>query len=410
MSERDPARRDEAAATGELPLDAGRRSATPACRTSTRSKATSRTCRGSTSPTAPAVTVHPAPGTSACGGRLLPRAEERARRRRWWLSAGRRRSRRRAGRGQADAGAVEQRAPRRGQRLLHLGHRAEGSAGRHRGRSRPPTEPVPLEDPAAGRRLLRCSRPTGPRRAGRFAVTRTSFYVLGDGYTAWERYDHNRIDLVPERKTLQAGRHRADHDSVAVGAARPRSSRPSAKASASHRQFALTSTQQSIVDPDHRERHPERLRVGAAGQGRTKRARRRRTPRSGRPAPIEDASDPGKPAFRLGYVELKVEDATQAADGGGRAPTGKSTGRRTTAKVARRRQGSRRAAASPSEVTLWAVDYGVLSLTAYRTPDVLGSVYVREGAAGDEHRQPPAHHQPPRADAEGRHRRRRRRR
>ena len=29
-----------------------------------------------------------------------------------------------------------------------------------------------------------------------------------------------------------------------------------------------------------------------------------------------------------------------------------------------------------SEVTLWAVDYGVLSLTGYRTPDVLGSVYV----------------------------------
>ena len=29
-----------------------------------------------------------------------------------------------------------------------------------------------------------------------------------------------------------------------------------------------------------------------------------------------------------------------------------------------------------SEVTLWAVDYGVLSLTAYRTPDVLDSVYV----------------------------------
>ena len=31
-----------------------------------------------------------------------------------------------------------------------------------------------------------------------------------------------------------------------------------------------------------------------------------------------------------------------------------------------------------SEVTLWAVDYGVLSLTAFRTPDVLSSVYVRK--------------------------------
>ena len=29
-------------------------------------------------------------------------------------------------------------------------------------------------------------------------------------------------------------------------------------------------------------------------------------------------------------------------------------------------------------MTLWAVDYGVLSLTGYRTPDVLGSVYVEK--------------------------------
>jgi uncharacterized protein YfaS (alpha-2-macroglobulin family) len=33
---------------------------------------------------------------------------------------------------------------------------------------------------------------------------------------------------------------------------------------------------------------------------------------------------------------------------------------------------------APSEVTLWAVDYGVLSLTAYKTPDVLKSVYVEK--------------------------------
>src|SRR5206468_3962187 len=30
----------------------------------------------------------------------------------------------------------------------------------------------------------------------------------------------------------------------------------------------------------------------------------------------------------------------------------------------------------PSEVTLWAVDYGVLSLTGYKTPDALGSVWL----------------------------------
>ena len=32
-----------------------------------------------------------------------------------------------------------------------------------------------------------------------------------------------------------------------------------------------------------------------------------------------------------------------------------------------------------SEVTLWAVDYGVLSLTDYKTPDVLQSIYIDIG-------------------------------
>ena len=32
-----------------------------------------------------------------------------------------------------------------------------------------------------------------------------SFYALGSGYTAWARYDHNRIDLVPERESYKPG-------------------------------------------------------------------------------------------------------------------------------------------------------------------------------------------------------------
>ena len=36
----------------------------------------------------------------------------------------------------------------------------------------------------------------------------------------------------------------------------------------------------------------------------------------------------------------------------------------------------RRASAAASEVTLWAVDYGVLSLTGFRRPTCCSSVYV----------------------------------
>src|SRR5262249_12066857 len=93
-------------------------------------------------------------------------------------------------------------------------------------------------------------------------------------------------------------------------------------------------------------------------------------------ASSEDTSDPGKPAFRLGYAKLTVEDSSKRL-----SMTVKAN------KEAFRPAGSARVdvqvndwqgTGAASEVTLWAVDYGVLSLTGFRTPDVLSSVYVRK--------------------------------
>jgi uncharacterized protein YfaS (alpha-2-macroglobulin family) len=78
----------------------------------------------------------------------------------------------------------------------------------------------------------------------------------------------------------------------------------------------------------------------------------------------------------MGYVELNVEDRSK----------------RLTVAVTANREEYRPASpatvtldvkdhqgrGTASEVTLWAVDYGVLSLTSYRTPDILGSVYVHK--------------------------------
>jgi uncharacterized protein YfaS (alpha-2-macroglobulin family) len=89
-----------------------------------------------------------------------------------------------------------------------------------------------------------------------------------------------------------------------------------------------------------------------------------------------DTSDPGKPSFRLGYVELKVEDRTKrlsvavASDRQEYRPASKATLRLNVKDLDGR--------GASSEVTLWAVDYGVLSLTNYQPPDVAGSVYVRK--------------------------------
>ena len=201
---------------------------------------------------------------------------------------------------------------------------------------------------------------------GRQARTDASFYALGAGYTAWERYDHNRIDLVPEKKTYRPGQ-----------TARILVKSPWEKATAlltteregvrSHRIFRLTSTQQTVEVGIDASSIPNVYVSVLLVKGRS----------AGYDE--KDASDPGKPAFRLGYTELKVENAEKrlavevASDAAEYRPAG-------AAKV---RVSVRDAAGKPdsAEVTLWAVDYGVLSLTAYKTPDPVGSIWVEKAIA-----------------------------
>ncbi|HEX6973571.1 MAG TPA: MG2 domain-containing protein, partial [Vicinamibacterales bacterium] len=232
------------------------------------------------------------------------------------------------------------------------------------------TDPVPLDIPFAsgGYFVLQAVGTTGD---GRKAITSTSFYVLGDGYTAWARYDHNRIDLVPERKSYKPG-----------DTARVMIQSPWEQATAiltteregirTYKQFALTSTQQSVEVPITEIDIPNLYVSVLLVKGRSKSAPDATVAASD----SDDASDPGKPAFRLGYVELQVEDRSKrltvavTADKEEYRPA-----RSASVKLNVKDQQGRGTA---SEVTLWAVDYGVLSLTAFRTPDVLGSVYVHK--------------------------------
>jgi alpha-2-macroglobulin len=242
------------------------------------------------------------------------------------------------------------------------------------------SEPTPLivTLPQGGNFVLEA---TARDTNGRFTVTRSWFYALGDGYTAWQRFDHNRIELVPERSTYKPG-----------DTARIMIQSPWEQATAlvtteregvrSHRQFALTSTQQSITIPITEEEIPNLfvsvLLLKGRSQAPASTADVTATPDYGYRGPhvTEDPSDPGKPAFRLGYVELKVEDASKRLAVALRADKEEYR----PANVAKVQVDVKDAGGrgAPSEVTLWAVDYGVLSLTAYRTPDVLGSVYVQK--------------------------------
>ncbi|PYQ54440.1 MAG: hypothetical protein DMF78_05910, partial [Acidobacteria bacterium] len=220
--------------------------------------------------------------------------------------------------------------------------------------------PAPLHVPVdtGGYFVLRA---TAKDAEGRSTTSAASFYVLGPGYTAWERHDHNRIDLVPEKKMYRPGE-----------TARLMIKSPWEKALAlvtteregvrSYRTLKLSSTQETISVELTEQDVPNVYVSVVLVKG-----------RSGAYT-AEDTGDPGKPAFRVGYAELKVDDAAKRLDVAVKAdreeyrPAAKARVEVTV------KDGQDRPAVA--EVTLWAVDYGVLSLTGYRTPDVRASVWV----------------------------------
>ena len=222
------------------------------------------------------------------------------------------------------------------------------------------TEPVPLNIPLTegGEYLLTA---TAADDEGRSTTTRIWFYAVGGGYTAWERYDHNRIDLIPEKTNYKPGE-----------TARIMIKSPWEKATAlltteregvrTWKQFELTSTQHTITVPITDKEIPNFFVSVMLVKGRTQQD------------PGKDGSDPGKPAFRLGYVELKVTDESKRLNVDVKAnrdefrPATKAKIDVTVKDAAGK--------PSQSEVTLWAVDYGVLSLTGYQTPDVLEDIYL----------------------------------
>ncbi len=159
------------------------------------------------------------------------------------------------------------------------------------------TEPVPLSIPLpSGGSFMLSARAEDAE--GRSATTTTSFYGLGAGYTAWTRYDHHRIDLAPERQSYKPG------DTARIMVKSPweqatallTTEREGVRA---HRRFALTSTQQTISVPITEADIPNVYVSVLLVKGRTKMEG------------SDDGSDPGKPSFRLGYAELKVEDSSK---------------------------------------------------------------------------------------------------
>jgi hypothetical protein len=97
----------------------------------------------------------------------------------------------------------------------------------------------------------------------------------------------------------------------------------------------------------------------------------------GRSAPPQAPDDPGRPTIRVGYAQLLVTPAVKRLTVDVKALADEYRPGDTARVDVRVRDAA--GAGRRSEVTLWAVDEGVLSLTGFRTPDPVDLIYQPRG-------------------------------
>jgi uncharacterized protein YfaS (alpha-2-macroglobulin family) len=198
--------------------------------------------------------------------------------------------------------------------------------------------------------------------AGRPTRTDVRFYALGGGSSAW-RSDGNRVTLVPERATWRPGE-----------TARVLVQSPWDKATAlvtkeregvrTHSRVDITSAQDAVSVPITEADVPNVYVSVVLVKGRS----------SSDSGPGDE--DPGKPAFRVGYTELTVDHASKLLQVNVRANREEFRPReRVDVSVS---VADATGKPQAGEVTLWAMDHGLLSLTDYKTPDVARAIYARK--------------------------------
>lgn len=206
------------------------------------------------------------------------------------------------------------------------------------------------------------ARVTDP--AGRRQLTRTSVYVTGGGWVAWQRDDTDKIELVPDKELYEVG----DTARILV-----KSPWPEAEALLSveregvmsARRVRLTGAAAILEVPVGEEAVPNVFVGLVLTRGRV----------ADRPPTVSD--DPGRPAVKLGYAQLKVERRTKrlsvtvTPDATERRP-------RDTVKLDLQVKDSS-GRGTPAELTVWAVDESVLRLTGYKLPDLIEALHPLRG-------------------------------
>jgi uncharacterized protein YfaS (alpha-2-macroglobulin family) len=186
-------------------------------------------------------------------------------------------------------------------------------------------------------------------------VAETGVYVLG-GEVSWARSDTRTLELVADKRSYAPG----DIAKVLVKAPKPGMQAlvtVERQGIWSRRVITLKTTAEAVEIPITAAMMPNAFVTVLAVEG----------------APPANAPDAGKPGIWYGVAPLTVEASGQ------KIAVALTTDREAyqpqdTVRIHLEAQRDGQALAN-ARVTLWAVDYGVLSLTAYETPDQHGEFY-----------------------------------
>jgi alpha-2-macroglobulin len=194
---------------------------------------------------------------------------------------------------------------------------------------------------------------------GRRALTTMSRWVAGSGFVPWGDETQFKMELIADRERYSVG----DTATVLLAA-------PFTEAEA-----WLTVERERIIET-------RRLRITDGATTVKIPITEAHAPNAfvsvvlvrGRSAPPGRIDDPGRPTLRVGYTELRVTPEVKRLAVEVRPLQAEYRPADTARVRVRVRDTAQRGARS--EVTLWAVDEGVLALTGYRTPDPIDLLYA----------------------------------
>jgi len=203
---------------------------------------------------------------------------------------------------------------------------------------------------------------TATDAGGRPAVTSFHRWVVGNDWVPWNDDSKFKMDVVPDKTRYSVG------DTATVLFASP----------FTNAEAWITVEREGIIDQ-------RRLRLTSGTTTLRLPITEAYAPNAfvsiivvrGRSAPPAAPDDPGRPTLRVGYAELRVTPEVKRlkVDVQPQQPEYRPG---DTARVRLQVQDAR-GIGRRAEVTLWAVDEGVLALTGYKTPDPVDLLYKRRG-------------------------------